>query len=142
MKKLLIAALVSVAAIAGLAFSPAAPADARPVPAQAYAPSGHYFWSHARNCRGPIRMDSYTDRAKPGRLTVKYTPGRFNRSCTAHVWFGWGMMGADQIRIPVRTGPHGGKAVKRTYRTGPGVVIMGGGHRPSATGIQFYALVP
>ena len=143
MKKTIMAIVLAVVALSGLALSPVSgQAEARPAPIQAIAPSGHYFWSHAPNCRGPIRLDIYSDRAKPGRVTAKFTPGKFNRNCTVNVWFGWGMMGADQLRIPLRVGPHGGKAVSRTYRTGSGIIFMGGGHRPSATGIQFYTWVP
>ncbi len=51
-------------------------------------------------------------------------------------------MGVDQIRIPITSGPRGGRAVTRTYRTGSGLMVTAAGHRPSASAVQYYAIVP
>lgn len=142
MKKLIAILAICVAALAGVALSPAPEAAARPAPAQYIAPSGKHFWVKKGRCSGNVRVGLYTDRAKPGRVTFKLTPSRFTRKCTVHVWVGWGMMGADQIRIPITSGPRGGKSVKRTYRTGRGVVTLAAGHRASASSVFAYALVP
>lgn len=142
MRKLIATLAVGIAAIAGVTLAPAAPAEARNAPAQAIAVSGNRFWVKTGQCSGNIRVNLYTDARRPGRVTVKLTPSRFTRQCTVRPWFGWGMMGVDQIRIPVTSGPSGGKSVTRTYRTGPGVMVIAAGHRASLSAVQFYTYVP
>ena len=132
--------LASVFATLGVTAVNASPAQAKPVPAAAWAPSGDTFWVNTP-CRTSVRMFVKTDRAHPGTVTATFVPLRASRTCHFTVWAGWGTMGADQIRIPLTTGPRGGPAVTKTYRTGPGIIVLAFGHRPSLSAVTFYTLV-
>lgn len=118
-------------------------ADARPVPATAVAFNGtNHVYAASGNCSGMIRVALYTDTTKPGRLTVKLTPERFTRSCTVRPWIGWGTMGVDQYRVPVKAGPRGGPTVTRTIRTGPGLISFSVGNRSTVSAISYFVWVP
>ncbi|WP_042377214.1 hypothetical protein [Gordonia alkanivorans] len=140
-KRITVAALALLATL-GLSGIVPATSTAAPGPALAIANNGESFWVNERGCRGDVRATLITDPAKPGRVTVRFKPTRFTRPCTVNVWSGWDLMGADQIRVPIRSGPRGGPAVYRTYRTGPGLHALSFGHRPSLSAVTYYAWIP
>jgi hypothetical protein len=140
-KRFTVAAVATLATL-GLSGIVPATASAAPGPALAFANNGEYFWVNQNGCRGDVRATLITDPAKPGLVTVRFKPTRFTRTCTVHVWSGWGLMGADQIRVPIRSGPRGGPTVYRTYRVGSGPQAFSFGHRPSLSAITWYAWIP
>lgn len=142
MGKRLTLVIIAVLATAGLTLGNAGTAAARPVPAATWAVNGDHFWVRTPQCAGDVRVALTTDTARPGTVTAKFIPSRFTRTCTFYVWAGWGWMLPDQIRVKMTSGPRGGKPVVRTYRTGPGLALMGFGHRPSLSSISMYTLVP
>lgn len=140
--KRLAIAFVVVAAALGLTVAANGTASARPAPALTWAVNGDHFWVNTGKCRGDVRISLTTDRAKPGTVNVRFQPSRFTRTCSFHVWAGWGPMLPDQIRVPMTAGPRGGKVVNRTYRTGSGPQALGFGHRQSLSSVSFYTWVP
>ena len=93
-------------------------------------------------CAGPVRISLKTDPAQRGKVFATFIPGRFNKPCKHRVWSSW--VGAPFHWSPLmNVGPRGGKAVKKTLRTGSGLLQMRFGY-PGYPGQQVtsYLVVP
>lgn len=116
--------------------------NARPALAQTIQLNGQHFWVKTPKCSGSIRARVLTDRTKPGRITVKFTPSRFTRPCEFRVWTAWDYISPGTIRVPIRADRRGGPTVTRTYRVGAGVHALSFGHLATLSAVTYYGLVP